>query len=198
MPTAITLTSSLHSWWKRGQCKFQNHNSLKFMFWFTKKFWLEKVSDLENSGPIPIKEWQGIWKDIIFSTETLLRFPMTSLDFNPSSCTIALGLTQPLTEMSTRNLPGERGEPQVRLTTLPPPVTRLSRKCGSLNISQPFGPPWPVTGIALPFFTFTEILHSQYKHKTVAFCIYMIMPVTFPVLWTNGTQCFSEWSPVVR
>jgi hypothetical protein len=30
---------------------------------------------------------------------------------NPSSRTIALGLTQPLTEMSTRNLPGRRGLP---------------------------------------------------------------------------------------
>jgi hypothetical protein len=28
---------------------------------------------------------------------------------NPSSCTVALGLTQPLTEMSTRNLPGGKG-----------------------------------------------------------------------------------------
>jgi hypothetical protein len=27
---------------------------------------------------------------------------------NPSSCTMALGLTQPLTEMSTRNLPGDK------------------------------------------------------------------------------------------
>jgi hypothetical protein len=30
---------------------------------------------------------------------------------NPSSSTIALGSTQPLTEMSTRNLPGSKGRP---------------------------------------------------------------------------------------
>jgi hypothetical protein len=39
-----------------------------------------------------------------------VRVPMRSLDFfnllNPSSRTMALGSTQPVTEMSTRNLPG--------------------------------------------------------------------------------------------
>jgi hypothetical protein len=30
---------------------------------------------------------------------------------NPSSRTMALGSTQPLTEMSTRNLPGSKGRP---------------------------------------------------------------------------------------
>jgi hypothetical protein len=51
-----------------------------------------------------------------------VHFPMRSLDFfnlpNPSSHTMALGLTQPVREMSTGNIPGGKGWPTCKADNL--------------------------------------------------------------------------------
>jgi hypothetical protein len=62
---------------------------------------------------------------------------------NPSSRTMPLGSTQPLTEMSTRHLPVGKGRPERKadnLTAICEPI---------VLISQPYGPSRPVTGIVL-------------------------------------------------
>jgi hypothetical protein len=74
------------------------------------------------------------------AARSLVLFPDEVDSFNlpnPSSRTMALGSTQPLTEMNTRNLPGGIKRPARRADNLAAIYEPNVRKCGSLNLSQP-------------------------------------------------------------
>jgi hypothetical protein len=99
---------------------------------------------------------------------------------NPFSRTRPWGSLSLLTEMSIKNRKKcfwgvERGW-CTGLITLPLSVSRLSRQCGILNISQLYRPPQPVTGIALLSFRFFCILVSGLLFFITMFTAY------FPVI----------------
>ena len=62
---------------------------------------------------------------------------------------MALGSTQPLTEISTRSISWGKGGRCIRLTTLPPSCA-VVMKSGNLNFLESFGPLEACNGTALP------------------------------------------------
>jgi hypothetical protein len=80
---------------------------------------------------------------------------------------MALGLTQPLTEMSTRCISwGRKGGRCAMLTTLPPSCA-IVMESGNLNFLEPSGPLQACNGTALPLPLFLYLLlkvkQSHYK-----------------------------------
>ena len=67
-------------------------------------------------------------------------------DIFPSDRIMALGSSQPLVKMSTRNIPGGKGGWCVRLTTYHH-IVPMCMKSRSLNFLDSSGPAWPVTGV---------------------------------------------------
>ena len=78
--------------------------------------------------------------------------------FQSSEGTMALGSTNPLVKMSTRNIPGGKGGRCVKLTTYHDTVP-LSRNLGALTSQNPVGLFRPVTG-QLYLYIYLDLLWS--------------------------------------
>jgi hypothetical protein len=94
---------------------------------------------------------------------------------------MALGSTQPLTEMCTRNFPGGKGQPARKadnLTAMCEPIVKTMREPRCLTTLWAF---IPVTGIYLPFYFVI--------HNTVFF-----FPVMFILMCLKLLTYFSDYS----
>jgi hypothetical protein len=114
-----------------------------------------------------------------------VRFPMRSLFIspNPSSRTMALCSTQPLTKITTRNLPGGKEQPALKAdnnTVICEPIV--------LKVWEPrrLTTLWASTTCYRNSFTFLIRIFSICTHIqtafSAAFCAFLIWPLLFHVL----------------
>jgi hypothetical protein len=155
---------------------------LFFLFWLYNKVWIILWGNSSNRGT-----WRSWWKHCATNQKVPASIPDGVVRIfhwhNPSGRTMALGLTEPLTQMSTRNISWGRGKGGwcVGLTTLPPSCA----DCLEILVPQPPGTLRACPGQYKDCFTSTLTLLTVTERKLLKWWLVQNLELHVEIYWRD-------------